>query len=60
VRDVSTPKQEQIPEPPESLAPELREKLKSLAKSLRDLADLVEKTSKEIEEQRKKMLGVSK
>jgi len=57
---VSAPKQEQIPEPPESLAPELREKLKSLAKSLRDLSDFVESASREIEEQRKKVFGGAK
>jgi len=57
---MSAPKQDQIPEPPETLDKDLREKLKSLAGSVAELRELVEKTSKEIEEQRKKLVGASK
>jgi len=53
-------KAEHIPEPPEHLDRDLREKLKALSKDIKDLRELVEKTSKEIEEVRKKLTGVSK
>jgi len=57
VRNVSTPKQETVPEPPDVLDKELRERLKTLAKSVKELSDLVEKASRDIEETRKKLSG---
>jgi len=54
---VSKPKQETVTEPPDVLDKELRERLKTLAKSLRELSDIVEKVSRDIEETRKKISG---
>jgi len=54
---VSAPKQESVPEPPDTLDKELRERLKSLAKSVKELSDLVEKVSRDIEDTRKKISG---
>jgi len=57
---MSQPKQDSIPEPPETLNQDLRERLKALAKLIKDLSDRVEKASKEIEELRKKLQGGTK
>jgi len=61
---MSAPKPEsktgEITEPPETLDKELREKLKSLSKSVSELREQIDKVSKEIEDLRKKLTGASK